>query len=91
MAALAIFTPQCAGLEQAMKKTGHPDYHFIKVVMTDGTSYDTRSCMGKPGQVLQLDIDPKTHPAWTGGNQQMQDRGGRVTRFNDRFKGFIKK
>jgi len=23
--------------------TAHPDYHFIKVVMTDGTEYQTRS------------------------------------------------
>src|SRR5690606_35468167 len=27
----------------AMKKEGHPDYHFIEVVMTDGTKYRTRS------------------------------------------------
>ena len=24
------------------KWTEHPDYHFIKVVMTDGTEYKTR-------------------------------------------------
>ena len=26
-----------------MKAETHPDYHFIKVVMTDGTEYTTRS------------------------------------------------
>jgi len=26
-----------------MKKDIHPDYHTIKVVMTDGTEYSTRS------------------------------------------------
>jgi large subunit ribosomal protein L31 len=51
-----------------MKKEGHPDYHFITVVMTDGTEYQTRSTMGKAGDKLSLDIDPKSHPAWTGGN-----------------------
>jgi large subunit ribosomal protein L31 len=67
-------------------KTGiHPDYHTIKVVMTDGTEYTTRSTYGKPGDTLQLDIDPKSHPAWTGGSQQLMDRGGRVSRFNQRF------
>ena len=35
--------------------------------------------------VLNLDIDPNTHPAWTGGEQKMLDRGGRVSRFNSRF------
>ena len=74
-----------------MKASIHPDYHTIKVVMTDGTEYLTRSTYGKEGDVLNLDIDPSTHPAWTGGNQQMLDRGGRVSRFNNKFAGFIKK
>ena len=65
--------------------TVHPDYHFIKVVMTDGTEFRTRSTMGAAGDTLNLDIDPNTHPAWTGGEQKMLDRGGRVSRFNSRF------
>lgn len=68
-----------------MKKEGHPDYHFVKVVMTDGTEYRTRSTFGAEGDTITLDIDPKTHPAWTGGNQQLMDRGGRVSRFQKRF------
>jgi len=68
-----------------------PDYHFITVVMTDGSSYQTRSTYGKEGATLNLDIDPKTHPAWTGGNQQLLDRGGRVSRFNAKFGGFTRK
>ena len=70
-----------------MKKDIHPDYHAIKVVMTDGTTYETRSTYGEAGQTLQLDIDPKTHPAWTGGSQQLLDRAGRVSKFNQRFAG----
>ena len=73
-------------------KTGiHPDYHTIKVVMTDGTEYFTRSTLGKEGDTLNLDIDPKTHPAWTGGNAHLLDRGGRVSRFNAKFGGFTRK
>lgn len=72
-----------------MKKEGHPDYHFITVVMTDGSKYQTRSTMGAAGHTLSLDIDPKTHPAWTGVTNMM-DRGGRVSRFKDKFKGFVK-
>jgi large subunit ribosomal protein L31 len=74
-----------------MKADTHPDYHFITVTLTDGSTYQTRSTYGKEGDVLNLDIDPSTHPAWTGGNQQMLDRGGRVSRFNNKFGGFIKK
>ncbi|MEW6089931.1 50S ribosomal protein L31 [Parvibaculum sp.] len=71
-----------------MKKDTHPDYHFITVQMNDGTSYKTRSTYGSEGDTLVLDIDPTTHPAWTGGGQQILDRGGRVSRFNKKF-GFI--
>ena len=70
-----------------MKTDTHPNYHFIKVVMTDGTEFQTRSTYGKGGDTLNLDIDPNTHPAWTGGTQQLLDRGGRLSRFNSRFAG----
>ena len=68
-----------------MKQDTHPDYHTITVVMTDGTEYETRSTYGSEGDKLQLDIDPSTHPAWTGGNQTLLDRGGRLSRFTSRY------
>jgi len=68
-----------------MKQDTHPDYHTIKVIMTDGEEFETRSTWGSEGEVLHLDIDPKTHPAWTGGGQQLVDRGGRLSRFNKKF------
>ena len=70
-----------------MKKNVHPDYHEIKVVMTDGTEYMTRSTYGKAGDTLRLEIDSKTHPAWTGVHRLM-DTGGQLAKFNKRFKGF---
>ena len=73
-----------------MKSGTHPDYHLINVEMTDGTKFQTRSTAGKEGHTISLDIDPKTHPAWTGGNAAMLDRGGRLSRFKDKFKGFMK-
>lgn len=71
-----------------MKSEGHPDYHTISVVMTDGTSFLTRSTYGKEGDTLQLDVDPTTHPAWTGGGTKLMDTGGRVSKFKKRFEGF---
>ncbi len=67
----------------------HPDYHMVKIVMTDGTEYTTYSTYGKEGDTITLDIDPRTHPAWTGGNQQVMDRGGRVSRFKKKFEGLF--
>ena len=68
-----------------MKTDIHPDYHEITVVMTDGTSYATRSTWGKPGDTLKLDIDSRSHPAWTGGAQHLVDSEGQVAKFNKRF------
>jgi large subunit ribosomal protein L31 len=70
-----------------MKKDIHPDYHTITVVMTDGSQFETRSTYGKQGDTLRLDIDPKSHPAWTGGQQRLLDTGGQLARFNKRFQG----
>ena len=67
-----------------MKKDIHPDYHEITVIMTDGTEYKTRSTMGKAGDTLKLDIDPKSHFAWTGGAQKILDKG-RVSKYNKKF------
>ena len=69
-----------------MKKDLHPDYHEINVVMTDGTKFKTRSTWGKEGDTLKLDIDPKSHPAWTG-QHRIMDSEGQVARFNKRFSG----
>ena len=74
-----------------MKKETHPDYHKITVKMTDGSSFQTRSTWGEENGTLVLDIDPTTHPAWTGGGQKILDRDGRVGKFNKKFEGFLGK
>ena len=67
-----------------MKKKIHPNYHKIKVVMTDGSNFETMSTYGKEGDTLKLDIDSKSHSAWTGGTQKLMDKG-RVNKFNKKF------
>ena len=70
-----------------MKKDIHPEYHEIKVVMTDGSSFRTRSTWGKSGDSLKLDVDRLTHPAWIRGARKLVDTGGRVASFQRRFSG----
>ena len=70
-----------------MKTALQPDYHEITVVKTDGTTFTTRSTWGKAGDTLKLDIDPTTHPAWTGVHR-LVDSGGQLAKFNRRFKEF---
>ena len=67
-----------------MKKDLHPDYHEVTVLMTDGSEYKTRSTYGKAGDTLRLEIDPKTHPAWTGVHR-VSSTGGQMAKFNKRF------
>ncbi len=70
-----------------MKAEIHPDYHFITVKMTDGTTYQLRSTWGKEGDTMSLDIDPNSHPAWTGGSAKLMDTGGRVSKFKNKYAG----
>ena len=70
-----------------MKKNIHPNYHKINVEMTDGSKFETRSTWGSDGETLKLEIDPKSHSAWTGGKQKILDKG-RVSKFNKKFQNF---
>ena len=72
---------------RALERAGFRIHRQAKhIVMTDGTQFKTRSCMGKVGYTLRLDIDPKSHPAWTG-VQRLMDTGGQVAKFNRKFAG----
>ena len=70
-----------------MKKNVHPNYHNIIVEMTDGSKFTTKSTWGSDGEILKLEIDPKSHAAWTGGKQKILDKG-RVSKFNKKFQNF---
>ena len=84
-----------------MKKEIHPDYHKIKVQLTDGTVFETRSTYGKEGDLLKLDIDPTSHPAWTGEaskilreseayqSQTVAEAEGQATRFVSIYSEYI--
>ncbi len=70
-----------------MKKDIHPAYHVIDVKMTDGNTVQMRSTYGSEGDTLTLDIDPTSHPAWTGGSTRLMDTGGRVSKFKKKYEG----
>ncbi len=69
-----------------MRSGIHPEYHEIDIETTSGAVYKTRSTWGKAGEKMKLEIDPDTHPAWTGGIQKVLE-GGQVARFGRRFQG----
>ncbi|WP_210529051.1 50S ribosomal protein L31 [Rubellimicrobium arenae] len=70
-----------------MKSGIHPEYHLIDVRMTDGTVVQMKTTWGKEGDTMNLEIDPLSHPAWTGGGTRLMDTGGRVSKFKNKYAG----
>jgi large subunit ribosomal protein L31 len=70
-----------------MKKDLHPDYHVVDVKLTDGSVVQMKTCWGSEGDTMTLDIDPSSHPAWTGGSTRLRDQGGRVSKFKKKYEG----
>lgn len=67
-----------------MKKNIHPDYHEITYIMTDGSEMKVNTTWGKAGDKMRLEIDPKSHPVWTG-VYRMIDTGGQLSKFKAKF------
>ena len=65
-----------------MKKDIHPQYTAMKATCSCGAIIETRSTMGRD---INLDVCSACHPFYTG-QQKIVDTGGRVDRFNKRFK-----
>lgn len=70
-----------------MKNGIHPDYHEITYVMTDGEKVKVRSTLGKADDVINLEVDPKSHPAWTG-VRRLVDTGGQLSKFKSKYGAF---
>ncbi|MDC0857331.1 50S ribosomal protein L31 [Rickettsiales bacterium] len=70
------------------KKDIHPDYHNITVLMTDGTKFQTKSTWGKEGDIMTLDVDPLTHPAWVGGIAFVNENVSKVAEFKNKYGAF---
>ena len=70
-----------------MRSGIHPEYHLIDVKMTDGTVVQMKTTWGKEGDTMNLEIDPLSHPAWTGGGTRLMDTGGRVSKFKNKYAG----
>ena len=65
-----------------MKKDIHPDYHFIKVTLADGSTFTTHSTM--KGENYVSEVDSTNHPFYTG-RRQYVDTAGRVEKFLRRY------
>lgn len=67
-----------------MKKGIHPDYKEIKVVMSDGTEFTTRSTMATKDGTYKSEIDSRNHPFFNE-NQKIKKKADQIDRFNKRY------
>ncbi len=81
-----------------MKSGIHPDYNTVVFRdLASGQSFLTRSTVsssktvewedGNTYPVIDVEISSASHPFYTG-KQRILDTGGRVEKFNQRFKNF---
>jgi large subunit ribosomal protein L31 len=70
-----------------MKEKIHPQYGEITVTFTNGEKVKMASTVKKD---IILDVDPYSHPAWTGVRSNLE-RGGQVEKFKKKFAGLTSK
>ncbi len=66
-----------------MKKNIHPAYKELKIIMSDGTEFATRSTY--QGEKLLLDVDFRKHHAWKGGIVSANANASQIADFNKKF------
>ncbi|MDO9454576.1 50S ribosomal protein L31 [Nocardioides sp.] len=66
-----------------MKTDTHPDYVVTEVSCTCGATFTTRSTVASGA--IKSDVCSQCHPFYTG-KQKILDTGGRVARFEARYK-----
>lgn len=70
-----------------MPKSGsiHKNYRKIKVISTKGDECSVESTY--PHDVMRLEVDCDTHPAWTKEATSLNTRASEVAKFNQRYSG----
>ena len=66
----------------------HKDYREITVITTSGEEFKTRSTYRGKGDnkdILVLDIDKKTHPAWQKGGNRVNEKDDNIRKFKEKF------
>ncbi len=67
--------------DESMKAGIHPVYTEIGVTCSCGSTFKTRSTLGKP---LHIEVCSQCHPFYTG-KQKIVDTAGRVEKFRQRY------
>jgi large subunit ribosomal protein L31 len=82
--------------EKIMKEGIHPNYREVLFVdLSNGFKFVTRSCVntketgkaddGRELPLFKLDTSSESHPFYTGTQKSVDNMGGRVEKFRNRF------
>ncbi|MBB4841585.1 large subunit ribosomal protein L31 [Paucibacter oligotrophus] len=85
-----------------MKDGIHPNYRDVCFVdQSNGFKFVTRSTMGSKESIkledgrevplIKLETTSESHPFYTGQQKSIDNLGGRVEKFRNKFAGFAKK
>ena len=77
-----------ASKKDVSKKEFVLDYHTINVKTTDGNVFQTKSCYGKEGDTITLDVDPLNHPAWSNSSSFVDNKNQQISKFKKKFGDF---
>lgn len=69
-----------------MKEKIHPKYQKCTVTCACGNTFETRSILSE----INVEICSECHPFYTG-KKKLLDSGGRIEKFNKKYKKFNKK
>lgn len=70
-----------------MKNNIHPPYKRL-LVKISGDTFEVMSTY--PGDEVLMDVDYRTHPAWTGKGRNVFDTSNKdINEFNNRFPGLF--
>lgn len=69
--------------KRIMRADIHPEYTEVNVTCSCGSSFETRSTIGK--DTLNIEVCASCHPFYTG-KQKIMDTAGQVDKFRKRFK-----
>lgn len=70
-----------------MKKGIHPKYDTIKVIKTNGETFETKSCLVAKSQTYHLEVAPEDHPAWSKKNRFGGASIGNMKKFEKQYPG----
>jgi len=68
-----------------MKEGIHPNYREVCFLdLSNGFKFVTRSCVNAK-EMVKLDTSSESHPFYTGTQKSVDNMGGRVEKFRNRF------